>query len=615
MPIKIDLNRKFLSIGTLTCPELPDFAVLTGLNGAGKTQLLQALASGNAVVEGIAQREIEQDDMDSFRPPNSNPGNHGSNQFARTVARTYLDGEQGTAPIAIAAAIYEDHTSGIARQGSNTGRDEFASKLRKRIEQTPDFGVFPTSRDQRRHPYSKALLDRVMTPLNRAAMTSRIQRANSLSGNPAALITLAMKRSGKLPHELTEHDIIRASYYEGEIIGNTISEAFAAYKSDQYVWAHARVEYDPAPVRFRDLVDRYQLQHPPPWDMLRGVMAEMRDAAGDSSLFDFEFSDPSDIRLDMSNYREFRFTAEMTNRTIGARYKPDSLSSGEKILMALCLASFNQGLGRRRPRLLLLDELDAVLHPSMVAALVRALKSLYIEQGSKVLMTTHSPMAVAALAESEIFRVVRKGRDVRIEPTSKTEAIEELSEGIATVDAGLRIAACDDAQVTILTEGHNAHHLKRWVELNFPEGVHVFDQLPQHTSKSELRTYGRLLGRMDPATHFVIVWDCDAAGEAQTLRSDLPSGAKVTPFAFRRRQENTIARNGIENNYDDDILEPYAINKSDSCGRLLGRDFNQSRKTEFANQVRQHGTPSHFVHFEGLRVVVAGILAPGSGVE
>ena len=223
----------------------------------------------------------------------------------------------------------------------------------------------------------------------------------------------------------------------------------------------------------------------------------------------------------------------------------------------------------------------------MVAALVRALKSLFIAHGSKVLMTTHSPMAVAALAESEIFRVIRNGRDVRIASTSKAEAIEDLSEGIATVDAGLRIAACDDARVTILTEGHNAHHLKRWVELNFPEGVHVFDQLPQHTSKSQLLAYGRLIARMDPATHFVIVWDCDAAGEAQTLRNDLPSGAKVTPFAFRRREDNMIVRSGIENNYDDNILEPYVINRTDSCGRLLSREFNKSRKTEFAKQVRQ----------------------------
>ena len=133
----------------------------------------------------------------------------------------------------------------------------------------------------------------------------------------------------------------------------------------------------------------------------------MRDAAGDDGLFNFDFSDPDDYELHMGNYERFSFKAQMTNQTTGSRYELDSLSSGERVLMAFCLVSFNRYLGRRPPKLLLLDELDAVLHPSMVAALVAALKTLFVQQGTKVLMTSHSPMTVAALDEADIFRVVR----------------------------------------------------------------------------------------------------------------------------------------------------------------------------------------------------------------
>ena len=56
-------------------------------------------------------------------------------------------------------------------------------------------------------------------------------------------------------------------------------------------------------------------------------------------------------------------------------------------------------------------------------------------------MTSHSPMTVAALDEADIFRVVRKGGTVTISQATKPEAIIELSEGLATVDVGLRIAA------------------------------------------------------------------------------------------------------------------------------------------------------------------------------
>ena len=415
-----------------------------------------------------------------------------------------------------------------------------------------------------------------------------------------------MKLADKLPHQLNRDDIIRASNYEGPTLSNVISGAFAAYKVDQFNWAHTRIETES--VDFQDLVAEYRAKYTPPWETLRAILSEMRDAAGADGLFDFDFSDPGDHPLTMGNYDQFSFKAEMANRTSGAEYDLDSLSSGEKVLMALCLTSFNHSLGRRRPKLLLLDELDAVLHPSMVAALVTTLRSLFVNHGTKVLMTSHSAMTVAVLDENDIFRVVRNHGHVSVSRATKSEAIGELSEGLATVDAGLRIAAYDEAKVTILTEGHNARHLKRWVELNFPQDVHVFEDLPEHRSAGELLSYGRLLVKMNTNTHFVIVWDCDAAGQADTLRQVLPKAAKVTPFAFERRADNLIARRGIENAYGDSVLEPFAIQKHDSKGKFLGSEFPKNKKTEFANHVLQDGTVDYFTHFQDLQRLVTGIL-------
>ena len=127
-------------------------------------------------------------------------------------------------------------------------------------------------------------------------------------------------------------------------------------------------------------------------------------------------------------------------------------------------------------------------------------------------------ITVATLPEASVYLLDRKDSQVILLHTTTIAAVEELSEGIATVDAGLQIAASDQAEVTILSEGHNSLHLKRWAELDFPKRVHVFDKLIQHTSKSQLLAYGRMLGAMSPLTHFVIIWDCDARKEAQTLR-------------------------------------------------------------------------------------------------
>ena len=91
----------------------------------------------------------------------------------------------------------------------------------------------------------------------------------------------------------------------------------------------------------------------------------MREASDDPELFNFEFSDPENEKITFLHHAQYSFEAKFRNRSTGESYSVESLSSGEKILMSLCLAAFNRNMGRRQPGLLLLDELDAVLHPSM----------------------------------------------------------------------------------------------------------------------------------------------------------------------------------------------------------------------------------------------------------
>ena len=609
--MRIDLKQPYKSIAALTTTELPDFAVLIGRNGAGKTQLLAALQQGHAAVPGIDLHDIELYDMASFKAPNAAVGNRNSNNFAKATADRYLLARSDDpAPVDSAAQVFGAFLAEAQNTTTVADADAFVDGLKTDIQRLPDFAVFPERHD-RKSGYKKALYEQVIAPIQPTKdKRSRRRQPNpvrhSFDNNHAALLGTAMKLANKLPHELTRDDILRASNFEGGTLSNAVSQVFAAYKVDQFTWAHRRIENEP--VRFDELVVEYRTKYPPPWNTLRDILAAMRDAAGDDGLFDFDFSDPETYQLHMGNYEQFSFKAEMTNRTTGAKYELDSLSSGEIILMALCLSSFNQHLGRRRPKLLLLDELDAVLHPSMVTALVTTLKSLFVAHGTKVLMTSHSAMTVAALEEPDIFRVVRTDGDVNVSRTTKSEAIYELSQGLATVDAGLRIAAYGHAKVTILTEGHNARHLKRWVQLNFPQDVHVFDELVQYSNSSQLVAYGRLLGKMNTNSQFVIVWDCDAAADAEKLRQELAPGAKVVPFAFKRRRENAIARNGIENNYDDDVLAPFSIKKVDNNDTVLGYEFPKSRKTAFANHVLQHATPEHFRHFDQLHAVVTRLV-------
>ena len=598
--MKINLPRAYRSIQSLEPVELPNFAVLIGRNGVGKTQLLEALANGTATASDIPVSEVEMYDIATFRPGQSAAVSSSAVRFATSTADTYFTPlPNGKSRSELARDIY----GRAVRRISSDERHDFDVRLKRLIVQMRDFSMFPTVREPSDlAEYATEILESVIRPMGQGRGTHDGTKKRTCGDNPALLVSLAMKLEGKAPHEISHDDIIRASRYEGGTISNAISQVFAGYKVDGFLWAHKQWEINGGD--YDNLIATYQRDSPPPWDILRDVLDEMREAAGDHGLFDFEFSDPADQRLNMSDFDRFQFRAVMKNRATGASYDLDALSSGEKVLMTLVLSSFNQHLGRRRPALMLLDELDAMLHPSMVSALVRVLKTLFVAKGTKVLMTSHSPVTAAMVNDEEIFRLTRNGGRVRVSPTTRTEGTHELSEGLATIDTGLRILALDEATVTILTEGHNSLHLKKWVKLNFPDEVRVFEGLSACSGDSQLLAYGRFLTRVNTNTHFLVVWDCDAADKCERLREEITPTSKVTAFSFAARQ-NEIAPNGIENKYDAELLKQHAT--PISCPD--GKERYRIAKNRLSNHIYQNGKSEDFRHFSDLHEAVSKILA------
>ena len=321
--MRIELREPYGSIEALTTEDLPDFTVLIGRNGAGKTQLLDALKEGSASIPGTAVDEIEKFDMVSFRSPNSSEANRHANQFGQMTADAYLISPPGSEPpIVTTAAIFDRYASEVERDSGAQARREFESKLRAEVRALPDFTVFGVG--YRESTYQHDVYGQVFEPLipeetSRQRRRSPDQPTNRFNGNQAALLSAAMKLNNKLPHELTHDDIMAASHYEGDTLANTISAAFAAYKANQFIWAHKRIETEL--VGFDDLIAEYRTKYPPPWEALREILSAMRDAAGNDGLFDFDFFDPGDVELHMGNYERFTFKAEMTNRTSCAQYE------------------------------------------------------------------------------------------------------------------------------------------------------------------------------------------------------------------------------------------------------------------------------------------------------
>ena len=137
--LQIRLSSAYRSIEKLDASSLPDFAVLIGRNGIGKTQLLKALAEGAATASEIPRDEIEMYDFASLAPGNSAAVTWQEVRFASSTADAYFTAlPAGKSPSELARDIYERCT----RPLSPPAHTEFDDGLRRLVRQMQDFSTF-----------------------------------------------------------------------------------------------------------------------------------------------------------------------------------------------------------------------------------------------------------------------------------------------------------------------------------------------------------------------------------------------------------------------------------------------------------------------------------------
>lgn len=169
---------------------------------------------------------------------------------------------------------------------------------------------------------------------------------------------------------------------------------------------------------------------PAPWDVVN-------DALGISG-FPYRVVSPRASAL-LAPY-EFL----LVDQTSGVTIKPHDLSSGEKVLLQLVLWLYNSKTHNRFPRLLIIDEPDAHLHPSMTRQFMSVINEILIRRfKARVIMTTHSPSTVALAPDGSIFELSRNA--AKITPSkSKSSTIGLLTAGLVTVSEATRFILVED---------------------------------------------------------------------------------------------------------------------------------------------------------------------------
>ncbi|MBS4163045.1 hypothetical protein PRO82_000334 [Candidatus Protochlamydia amoebophila] len=141
------------------------------------------------------------------------------------------------------------------------------------------------------------------------------------------------------------------------------------------------------------------------------------------------------------NHGEFKdVNLTFANKDLQMKYSTiplSNISSGERIVLLILLWRFDQR-NIQKESVILLDEPDAHLHPSMVKEVIDVIKTkLVTELGIQVIMTTHNPTTVSFVPKKSLFILENEPPDFNpiIKPAvNKRQAMNILSGNLVYVN-------------------------------------------------------------------------------------------------------------------------------------------------------------------------------------
>lgn len=349
------LNTKFKSLAPFQV-ELPDFVILTGLNGAGKTQLLTA----------ISERQMR-----------------------------ILENNNDLAPIkyVTSLSLAPNESTVVTREQLNAG----VQTLWQQFQQY----------HQHKANNPNIRLDDIFG--QNAAQSKTIEKISKNSKKSLENLDA---------DDFFNHYPLQDGLGQTDVFYQNFSSLFKRYqdKFDENEYKQYRNEHKGNKgISFLSNEEFLTTYGEAPWNFVNKIIL--------GAKLDYYINSP-----EQSN-RDAPFELKLVNNFDKTQIKFGDLSSGEKVLMSLALALYNSNFDIEFPKVLLMDEPDASLHPSMSKQFIDVIQNIFvIEKGVKVIITTHSPSTVALAPEEAIFIVNKVGQ--RIEKVSKDKALKILTSGV-----------------------------------------------------------------------------------------------------------------------------------------------------------------------------------------
>ncbi len=551
--MELRFNSKYISIDQFSPVEISDFTVLTGVNGSGKSHLLEAIEKRNVAISGMEQAHIVLFNYETFRLDNESAFNAHQLSAERESAWQYHEQQ-----------IKNNVHSWRSGLGDNYEPLKAACKADNK-----SFWSLPGEPVKQ---FKQNIKNYFNTP--------------NIKNNQQAQGIYSLVK--KVPYSIDEiqHDdfvkLYKPFVFKNDFLPNQLGKIFwdyyVKYRSNQV----NEFENEKHGKNYEVLSEEefVNVHGEKPWELVNRILE-----AFDTLQYKVNSPEGSDY---FGNFQLRLKHTEINDLEI----EFSSLSSGEKILMALVASVYKSSSDKHFPDVLLLDEVDASLHPSMMKNMLEVIKNIFLKQGVKVILVTHSPTTIALAPEESVFIMNRSGLN-RIEKKSKQDALTILTQGFATLEQGLKLFdQVARTQLTIITEGRNTALITKALQMHNINEVEVLAGVEGVSGKNQLKTLFDFLSKTQHENRVIFVWDCDVNIQAPDANNTFPYTLPVNP-------DNNIARKGIENMFPEELFGDYVKTINMSDGAVI-TEFDTNRKRDFEEFVIARDNTNDFHKFSSL---------------
>lgn len=585
----LEFKSEHLSIEKFDPIEIGNFAVITGVNGSGKTHLLRAIRDGFVSADLIRTDEIVFFDLFEFKLKNENE--YMLRQVMEekdTVWSVFVDAHE------LQESPYRrTNLKGLAENFLTPDDIMTIEKIAKEksmhllallTEDLPNYQLSQQFSDYKNH-------------------LEQLFRDAESQGNQYAQNFLQLLRSIQcFPHNITKTQFLdkyEISILKENMIPIHLGKIFVEYRIGEFIATHEKYERNDKTLSMSsspsdktiDAHDRYASA--PPWEIINEFLK-----AYTKGKYSITYPDPIPVAQFVNVTSSFK--PELVNNEKAIPVPYDDLSSGEKVLFMLALCMFKANSTRSVfPKLVLLDEVDATLHPSMIKNLLAVINDVLLPKGTRVILATHSPTTVSLVPE-ECIHVVNPSGPKRIDKMTKNEAIQVLTEGYMTIEDTIKLFdQTTERKTCIISEGNNVDYIRKAISIfakDYRNQIRIIDTIKDISDKNRLKTIFEFFTRVHHSTPIFVIWDPDC-----TKYKKLAPKNNTYPVVLTKNPENTLCRSaGIESLFADSYFDESEIIKTSTGGQIINRSFDPKKKHMFKSRILDSASTKSFKMFEDL---------------